>query len=84
MNRNDYLNLCRACAMIKTRGMFNMALSVPDGLRVVYNNIEYYPEAYELSFDNTGDTIHLAILHDLKRNAITRASLERVQQKEGT
>lgn len=81
MERNEYLNMCRQCAMIKTRGLFGIALNVPDNLRVVYRGIEYYPMAYELSFNDKGDTIHIAIMHDLKANSITRALLSTIKRK---
>lgn len=67
--------------MIKTRGLFGIAQGVPDSLRVLYKGIEYYPVAYELSFDQNGDTIHIAIIHDLKANAVVHAPLERVKPK---
>ncbi len=82
MERNLFLNMCRQCSMIKTRGQFGIALNVPDGLRVIYQGIEYYPCAYELSFDKNGDTIHRVILHDLKANAVVHAPLSWVSKKE--
>ena len=50
---------------------------MPNGLKVIHNGIEYYPTAYELSFDK-GKPTHKAILHDLKANSIVNASLEMV------
>lgn len=84
MNRNDYLNMCRQCAMIKTRGQLGIILNVPDCLRVIYRGIEYYPQSYDLSFDAKGDTIHTAILHDLKANAVVTAPLSWINRKEET
>lgn len=81
MDRNEFLNMCRSCAMIKTRGQFGIAHNVPDCLRVIYKSIEYYPYSYELSFDKNGDTIHLAKLHDLKANSVTVAPLSWVSKK---
>lgn len=81
MDRNAYLNMCRQCSMIKTRGQFGVALNVPDCLRVLYKGIEYYPFSYELSFNQNGDTIHIAVLHDIKANAVIRAPLERIKLK---
>ena len=82
MVRNEFLNMCRQCSMIKTRGLFGIAQGVPDGLRVLYKGIEYYPIGYELSFDNNGDTIHVAIIHDMKANAVVHAPLSWVSKKE--
>ena len=55
--------------------------NVPDELKVVHNGIVYYPVAYELSFDK-GQTVHKAILHDLKANSITYADLGKVKKYE--
>lgn len=81
MDRNEFLNMCRQCAMIKTRGQFGVALNVPDRLRVVCKDIEYYPESYNLSFNANGDTIHTVIIHDLKANAVVTVPLSWVKRK---
>ena len=49
---------------------------------VVYNEINYYPVAYELSFDDKGNARHTAILHDLKANSIINADLRKVKKEE--
>ena len=56
--------------------------NVPNELMVVYNGITYYPVSYELSFDDKGNVIHKAILHDLYANAVKYADLERVTKYE--
>lgn len=76
MDRTEYLQLCQKVSMLKS-GLCGIKENVPPELLVKYNNIVYYPQAYELSFDN-GKTQHKAILHDLKVNAITYADLGKV------
>lgn len=81
MDRTEYLHLCQRVSTLKS-GIFGIKENVPDDLKVVFNGIVYYPVAYELSFDK-GQTVHKAILHDLKANSITYADLNRVdKQKE--
>ena len=81
MDRKLYLELCQKVSVLKN-GVCGIKENVPDELMVVYNGINYYPVAYELSFDNKGNVIHKAILHDLYANAITHAKLERVAKYE--
>ena len=79
MQRNDYLQVCQKVSMLKSKS--GIKQNVPDDLKVIHNEIVYYPVAYELSFNN-GKTQHTAILHDLKANSITRADLEAVIKHE--
>ena len=81
IDRREYLEMCQKVSVLPG-GIFGIKQSVPDDLKVVFNGIVYYPVAYELSFDK-GQTVHKAILHDLKANSITYADLNRVdKQKE--
>lgn len=68
--------MCQKVSVLKS-GLFGIKENVPDELIVIYNGIKYYPVSYELSFDK-GQTVHKAILHDLKANSITYADLEKV------
>ena len=77
--RNEYLDLCRKCAVLP-RGQFGISLNVPDEYKVVFNKIAYYPQGYELDFDVKGNARHTAILHDLKANSITRAPLMKIRK----
>ena len=81
MQRTEYLELCQKVSVLKN-GICGIKENVPNELMVVYNDIKYYPIAYELSFDDRGNVIHKAILHDLKANGITYADLERVKKYE--
>lgn len=58
---------------------FAVKKSVPDELKVLYNEATYYPFAYQLSFNGDGSVRHTAVLHDLKCNSITMAALQRVE-----
>lgn len=80
MDRKLYLELCQKVSILNN-GVCNIKENVPKEFKVVYNDIVYYPVAYELSFEN-GQTIHKAILHDLKANAIIECNLERVEKYE--
>ena len=76
MDRTEYLQLCQKVSMLKS-GLCGIKQNVSAELLVKHNGIVYYPQAYELSFDN-GKTQHKAILHDLKTNSITYADLGKV------
>ena len=80
MDRKLYLELCQKVSVLKN-GVCGIKENVPDELKVIHNGIEYYPTAYELSFDK-GKPVHTAILHDLKANSITNADLGRVTKYE--
>ena len=74
------MQLARECAMLKERKLYNIAANVPENLLVTVDGIKYYPEAYELGFNPDGSVRHIAILHDLKANAILSAPLEKVME----
>ena len=80
MQRDIFLQICQKVSVLKN-GLCGIIENVPDELKVIHNGIEYYPTAYELSFDK-GQPVHTAILHDLKANSITNADLERVTKYE--
>ena len=80
MERTKYLQMARECAMLTERGMFNIAVNVPERLIVTVDGIKYYPEAYELGFNHDGSVRHTAIVHDLKANAILSVPLEKVKE----
>ena len=81
MQRTEYLELCQKVSVMKN-GICGIKENVPNELMVVYNGITYYPVSYELSFDDKGNVIHKAILHDLKANSITNADLGKVEKYE--
>ena len=76
MDRTDYLNKCKECAMMCDEGMFGMKVNVPKRLQVEWKNVKYYPVGYELSFRKDGTVRHEAIIHDLKANSICHVPLQ--------
>ena len=80
MDRTEYLKMCQKVSMLKS-GLCGIKQNVPPELLVKSDGIVYYPQAYELSFDN-GQTKHKAILHDLKVNAIVYADLGKVSKND--
>lgn len=78
MDRLEFLEICQKVSVLED-GVLRIKQNVPDKFKVLYNDIVYYPVAYELSFEN-GQAIHKAILHDLKVNAVTYAKLDRVDK----
>lgn len=67
MERKRYLELCQKYA-------------IGCDIRVLYKDTEYRPYRYELGFNNKGNSIHTAILKDLKANSILDCFLEEVKE----
>ena len=67
MERKQYLELCQKYA-------------VGEDIRVKLKDTEYHPYRYELGFDDTGKSIHTAILKDLKANSVVYAMLESIKE----
>ena len=79
MDRTNYLNLCKECAMICNEGLYAAKVDVPDRLRVEYKGAKYYPAGYQLAFKRDGSVIHTAILHDLQANCLAYVPLQDVK-----
>lgn len=79
MERNNYLNLCKECAMICDEGLYAVKVDVPDRLQVEYKGAKYYPSAYQLAFKKDGSVVHTAILHDLTANSLAYVPLQDVK-----
>ena len=79
MDRKEYLQKCKECAMITEEGLFRIKLNVPERLQVEYNGAKYYPWGYELSFNTDGSVRHIAILHALKANSVCHVFLQDVK-----
>ncbi|MBQ5317481.1 MAG: hypothetical protein J6K17_00105 [Oscillospiraceae bacterium] len=47
---------------------------------VEHNGIKYYPQALQVGFNDKGEVVNTAILHDLHQNSVTYARLENVVQ----
>lgn len=75
MDRNNYLNKCKECAIVCDEGLYD----VPERLQVEYRGIKYRPQGYALSFNRDGKVIHTAILHSLTANSVVYALLDDVK-----
>lgn len=83
MDRNEYLLMCRECAMLE-RGRYGNPISCPDELRVVWDGMEFWPCSYRIDFEvGTGRPLHVAIFRDLRADSIAGAPLEQVERKAG-
>lgn len=78
MERNKYLELCKSTALLQAESC-GVKRNVPDRLRVKCQGIPYYPIAYELRYARDGTVQHIAILHDLQANSVTRCNLNDVE-----
>lgn len=67
MERKRYLELCQKYA-------------VGGDIKVLYKDALYHPCRYELGFDNKGDSIHTAILKDLKANSVIYVILKDIKE----
>ena len=67
MERKRYLELCQKYA-------------VGEDIRVKLKDTEYHPYRYELGFDDKGNSIHTAILKDLKANSVVYTMLESIKE----
>lgn len=67
MERKRYLELCQTYA-------------VSGNIMVKYKDTKYHPYRYELGFDDKGNSIHTAILKDLKENSLIYCRLEDVKE----
>ena len=67
MERKRYLELCQKYA-------------VGGDIRVLYKGNEYHPYRYELGFDDSGKSIHTAILKDLKANSVVYTMLKEIKE----
>ena len=67
MERKRYLELCQKYV-------------VGEDIRVNLKDTEYHPYRYELGFDDTGKSIHTAILKDLKANSVIYVMLKDIKE----
>lgn len=82
MERKDFLIKCRDVALLKS-DVRGIKKRVPDGLKVCFDGITYYPLGVKLTFDSSGAPINTAVLHSLKADSISFAPLEKVGEHSG-
>lgn len=78
MERDKYLKMCQRCSVLP-RGIGGVIPNIPDDLIVEYKGIKYYPYRYVMAFDNQGNVINNAVLHELKANCIIECNLSQVK-----
>ena len=79
MDRKEYLDWCRECAVLE-QGPNGIRVGVPSNMIVTVRGMTYYPQAYTIEFNQLGEVIHTAILHDLKANSVIRCPLNKVKK----
>jgi hypothetical protein len=81
IERKRFFEMCQRCAVLpKSAGI---AVEVQRELTVRWKDIVFYPVGYELFFDDKGNPIHSAILHDMKANSVVRVNFEEVSTNDG-
>lgn len=73
MDRKKYLYMCCECSKLP-KGAMGIPTQIPEELIIKFNDIEYYPYQYVLSYDN-GKTRHSAVLHDVNANSVVQTNL---------
>lgn len=79
IDRKKYLEMCQACTVI----VENKSADLPDCLLVKVDGIKYRPVGYYLGFDKQGNTVHKAVVKDLKADCTVICELEKVEAVEG-
>lgn len=68
MERKEFLNLCRKSTMF------------PDSVTVKMGGTAFFPVGYKITFGETGEALHTAILKDTKAfNSFVYCNLEKVE-----
>ena len=81
MDRAEFLIMAQRVA-VYTKKCKDLSKPLIDDCIVIHNEIKYYPQSVQVGYDETGNVENVAILHDLKRNSVTYANLERVKKYE--
>ena len=81
IERKTYLEMCQKVAILQS-GVQNLKQNVPDGLKVVYDGIAYYPVSLDISFDKDGKVINTAMLHSLTANSVIERDLKDISAYE--
>ena len=78
MDKTEFIEMCQKVAVLP-RGVLGIKL-VPPELCVTFNNINYYPRGYKLTFNESGKPLHIAILHDLYALSLIECELSKVER----
>ena len=74
IDRKLYLEMCQKVAVLPSE-ILGIKRNVPDDLKVVYNNVVYYPISIEIGFNEKGKVINTAIIHSLIANSVVKTNL---------
>ena len=78
IDRTEFLKLCQKVSALPETTM-HIKTEIPPELTVLYEGVQFYPIAYEMSFKG-GISQHTAILHDMKAHSIVKVDLEKVKR----
>ena len=70
MQRKRYLELCQINAVY------------PKSKTVVHDGIEYYPQSFQILFDEHGATVDVGWMKDKKANCIVCRKVKEIAEKE--
>lgn len=79
MDRTEFLIMAQRVA-VYTKKFKDLSKPLLDDCIVIHNEIKYYPQSVQVGYNQIGNVENIAILHDLKRNSVTYANLERVKK----
>lgn len=78
IDRKEFLQICQRVSVLPETTM-RIKTEIPPELTVLYEGIQFYPIAYEMSFKQ-GILQHTAILHDMKAHNIAKVDLRKVKR----
>lgn len=78
MERKQFLEMCQKVSALPETTI-HIKTAIPPELTVLYEGIQFYPIAYEMSF-KSGISQHTAILHDMKAHNIAKVDLRKVER----
>ena len=81
MDRTEFFKMAQKVA-VHTNRCRDLSKPLLDDCIVVYEGIKYYPQYDKVGYDEFGEVVNIAILHDLYANSITDADLEKVMKYE--
>ena len=79
MDRTEFFRIAQKVAVYTNRCR-NLSKPLLEDCIVVLDGIKYYPQYVQVGYDEYGKVENVAILHDLKANAIIECNLERVEK----
>lgn len=81
MDRTEFFKMAQKLAVYTNRCR-NLSKPLLEDCIVVCDGVKYYPQYVQVGYNEFGQVINTAILHDLHANSITDADLEKVKKYE--